>query len=105
MAKVKLYTDEIREVVKKEYRNTTCIFITNLNSIALRFLFNGVERVLPGYDSEADLGNPPIFEFSCNGHYFDAIIYFNQSNNDALVDYSELIEEEEHNNNCKYCKK
>lgn len=93
MAKVKLYTDAIKSKEVKNFKNVTLVTVTNLSANALYFLFNGVQRVLPGYDSEGDLGNAPIFEFSCNGHSFDCEINFNGSTNNVIVDYAELIEQ------------
>ncbi|WP_130736732.1 hypothetical protein [Flavobacterium sp. J27] len=94
MAKVNLQSEEIRKIAKKNYKKVTLVVVSNLSANALYFFFNGIKRVLPGYDSEADLGNIPTFEFSCNGHYFDCELNFNGSNNNVTIDYAELIDQE-----------
>ncbi|MBF03225.1 MAG: hypothetical protein CMP76_08010 [Flavobacterium sp.] len=103
MAKVKLLTQEIRDKGILKLVNVTSIYVSNLSSDPLYFLFNGVERVLPSYDAIGNLGDLPVFEFSCNGHSFDAVINFKNEANNVIVDYAEIIDQSNTNTNENVC--
>lgn len=92
MSKVKIESNIIlnpETIIKKDVVSLT---VSNLNSVATTFFFNGVERILPAIDTT---NNIPIgaFEVSACGHDFDIDLQFTNSNTKIVVDYAYLIDE------------
>jgi hypothetical protein len=91
MSKVKIESNIIINPERIVKNNVVTITVSNMDTSATTFYFNGVERKLPAIDIS---NNIPVgaFEISACGHDFDIDLQFTQRDTKIIVDYAYLID-------------
>lgn len=91
MSKVKVESNIILNPESIKIKDVVTLTVSNLNTAQATFLFNGVQRVLPPFDT---VNNVPVgvFVVTAEGHSFDIDLQFTNASSNIIVDYAYLTD-------------